>query len=217
MMRRSDLFSPTADVSSVSSAVCFESMGIIRIWSGASYLEGQVGHVSFEIPSLRLYVSLWPGEPTTVGLFPHIIKPRWHNLADDINAEERDADHVFYLFSLDIEQMRKYYDERKLNIVGWMLQGQSGSVRANTENCTTLVYGVLKAGGIETLVSSTSVCGWQEQGSFAGSSADWIPNRLAVYLPRAVEAERSRYSETTAFEERAKTEGIFDIPDMRIW
>lgn len=207
MKRRNNLFAtPTLMTShSTSEDITFNNLAIVRIWQGTDYRSGQVGHVSLEIPYLSIYASLWPHTEARLGM-PHIIKPKWHTLSEDIIAEGKDPECTFYLFSLNITAMQKQFETRKGLIIGWLLQGESSLVRADTDNCTTLVYGLLKAGNMDALHSLKNI-----RFSSMSSSADWIPNQLAVYLSHVVSAERTSYPDTIMLDEKAKREGSISI------
>jgi len=121
--------------------------------------EGNFGHVSMKTSGVDgIYGSHWPGiERTATGMIKTGVKAfEDRTLDEDITAEEPFNPISVTLYSLNRKDMHNEYRElcRRL----WSLKG-SKVIIADTENCSSFVYKILSAGGINDLSAKCSALG----------------------------------------------------------
>jgi hypothetical protein len=184
---------------------------IIRIWTSSFNKEmpgENVGHISVE--ALDTYMSLWPARrrptnDTREGKISSKLKKIFEErpphymckYKEDRDAEDRDPEYVFCLYSLDQEAIIGEFDKLKRNIQGWTLLG--GNILINSgasESCATLAYKLLKAGGIYNLISA----------SFSSeNSVVTNPDSLSRASIAAKEYESEHYPETKDYAYEGET------------
>lgn len=164
---------------------------IVRVWKSRIAGGAGVGHASIEIPSISLYISLWPAaeaKPLLAGIF----SPRsrvFHSLEGDITVEGRPPETTIALYSLDLGAIEAKYvqESEKLQRSGWQLIRGTLFPADTGHSCASLAYALLNAGGIYDLVS----------GAFSSSfSSVSRPEEVATVAKTAKRKELAEYPET---------------------
>lgn len=194
---------------------------IVRIWtsgmwgpfSGLDLPKGKdAGHATLQIPSLNVYVSLWPAREDGKAIKSGIktlttIRPPCFEDTPEADADNEGPDEVtprlpealLCFYSLDIERMQARFVEKKPQITGWKLAklGFWGkSLENSTYNCSGIVTDILASGGIEPLLEKRIP-------SFRQNVTD--PDDLLRKLKYAKRKELTLYPETNQFEFQHET------------
>lgn len=147
---------------------------IIRIWTSKVNLrvKGEnVGHISLELPKKysNHYISLWPeiknipeeiqDSPEQDYDYKELAKPilpaKFHELTDDLLAENRFPEKTIFLYTLNAEAINQEFERLKKNLQGWSLYGDNLLVnRGSAHSCASLAYQLVIAGGLYSLVTS---------------------------------------------------------------
>lgn len=158
---------------------------IIRIWRAYESYDikesaKRPGHVSLET-SDGLYVSLWP--ETLLRTLQLSDKAKLRTLNDDLDKFRKPHKNII-LFSLDISAIKFKFDQ--INPVRFNKLGHQG------ENCSTIIFKLLKAGWIEEEVKKN------ESGNF-WSKVTYTPEIIENLVSAYEECERKNYSEIYSF------------------
>lgn len=125
---------------------------IIRIWtSGANIFEPghNVGHVSLQVEDR--YMSLWPKEAAKAPTesVPHVfVRSYEEELTDEY--EGRLPEYTICLYTLNVDNIKQKFASFQSSLEGWCL---FGAVCQNAHSCVSMAWELLKAGGINSLVS----------------------------------------------------------------
>ena len=127
-----------------------ESQVRIRVWRASGGVQPRrFGHVSIEIKNH--YISLWP-----LGVKSVLFKSNRHfksNYEDDFGEESKDPpEFVVSLYGLDAKKMELTFASYRKQVTQWSLLGPSTPLGRESHSCASLVYDVLRAGGIENLM-----------------------------------------------------------------
>lgn len=182
---------------------------IVRIWTSAINLINpghSVGHVSIEIPKEKIYWSLWPkqeqnGQPSAqetegLGIFTPISTEQLDNFTyqKDRDFEGRDPELEFNFYTLNILNITLKFqelcrEEIKWNIIGRLFFSNAGS-------CASSAWELLKAGGINDLVSPLKQSMISSTGSWYGSlrSSIWGTKASRHHLTDNQMSERDNAS-----------------------
>ena len=134
---------------------------IVRIWTSAWNKEyqgiGDVGHASIQIGND--YISLWPkGNPS--GVFKQFFENRekyFITYEKDLWLEENNKpSFIVCLYLLDMSAIKQKAEELKDNVEHWTLFGNNCLLLKDdkTHSCSSIVYELLKEGGIYNFVAS---------------------------------------------------------------
>lgn len=141
---------------------------IVNIWTSGgnpSYPGHNVGHAS--IQCREQYMSLWPRRVQNEGsgIKEGISFELLPNYQTDLNYERRAPEVRFCFYSLETDKIEKAFDEIKKTLEGWSLLG----LEKKSESCASLAWHLLKAGGIDKLVSLPTQSSVSSAGSSTGS------------------------------------------------
>jgi len=143
---------------------------IVRIWSSASDPDrpgANVGHVSLEMQDAGevKYMSLWPAQAgpfqdsarDTEGL--GITEGISHEFVGSFEKdrdvyEKRAPEYTFCFYTLDRAAMMGAYNDAKQNIKGWCLLGARCE---GAHSCASIVWTLLRAGGIDELIAASKL------------------------------------------------------------
>jgi hypothetical protein len=195
---------------------------VVNVWTSEKNkaLQGDnVGHASIE--THLAYYSLWPQRHTAeeVEAFqaadakeqdrirkenrsnfyvrPADFKADYHS---DVVAEDREADARIIFYSLDEGKMNQYFTTSlRPSVVaagGWRMAGSNviSRIGNSPENCVSLVYRLLVAGGLENLVGKLAMSTIGSQNSVAVT-----PDNVLKQILYARLGEQEKYPEIKEF------------------
>lgn len=183
---------------------------IVRIWSSASDPDkpgANVGHVSLEMQDAGevRYMSLWPAQ---AGPFQDAAKATdGPGLTEGIRHEfvgsfEKDRDdyegrapeYTFCFYTLDRAAMMGEFDNAKKDIKGWCLLGARCE---GAHSCASVVWSLLRAGGIDELIATSKLSTANAQQSGRGlfgmfakaASSDAEGSKINAFLTAEFKAQ----------------------------
>jgi len=154
---------------------------IVRVWTSEinPTVPGEaVGHASIETSDL--YLSLWPADLNKTegkGFTKPIAADAKENYLADLSLEKRPAELTFCFYTLDKHSINTAYQaliEKKLE---WSVTGLR--IFGGGDSCVSSVWKLLKAGGIQDLISNAEQSMLSSQESRSGSSLFGKPNTRA--------------------------------------
>lgn len=115
---------------------------------------GNIGHVSLETKDF--YASLWPTQLTLFNKYK-IQDGKQETLMRDLQLEDKDPDHLLDFKTLDLsgilEKMQAFEKNNKYHLIGKV---EIFNKENYGYNCSSLAYSLLKAGGINKLLTSST-------------------------------------------------------------
>lgn len=130
---------------------------VIYIWRSTEGGARGLGHVAAKIhcPEIHVnhedpeypFVSLWPGDGGDEN-------KRWHKKFNEVFNAEHDhgPNQTFVFFTLDVLKMIARFNTLKLQTASWVMmpkKDESLDLDSIHQNCCTVVWNVLKAGGLK--------------------------------------------------------------------
>lgn len=115
---------------------------------------GNIGHVSLETKDF--YASLWPTQLTIFNKYK-IQDGQQSTLIRDLKLEDKDPDHLIDFKTLDLscilEKMQEFEKNNKYHLIGKI---EVFDKKNYGYNCSSFAYSLLKAGGINKFLSSST-------------------------------------------------------------
>jgi hypothetical protein len=140
---------------------------------------GNIGHVSLETKDF--YASLWPTQLTVFNKYK-IQDGKQSTLIRDLELEDKDPDHLLDFKTLDLsgilKEMQEFEKKNKHHLIGKV---ETFNKEHHGYNCSGFAYSLLKAGGINKLLTSSAV--------FLNNYILVTPNGLAKVLIQAKKQE----------------------------
>lgn len=119
----------------------------IRVWKAKG--KDSAGHASLQ--TSKIYASFWPSEQTNKNNLINGVTGSLKTLKEDIKLEERQPDRKINLYSLNVESINQEFDKFKNKNLNWRLLSSGLFSTEDAQNCSGLVYSLLKAGNIDEL------------------------------------------------------------------
>jgi hypothetical protein len=154
-----------------------------------------VGHVSVEIE--ERYISFWPGKKGT-NIYFNFNTKIGDEQEEGPNGQQRMADIVIVLYSLDVADLNNYFDQIRDKRIYSMIPNLTMEFREDNSlaNCASLVLELLLKGSLEKLLPKDR---WPAR-SMDNGVAEFHPLYIAELIAEAKRIELQRYPFTKNFD-----------------